>query len=308
MSLSRKFIPLSLILIGLTVAWTAQAQDLRVPLYRLYNSTTRDHFYTANILERDVAISRFGYRSEGTAGFLFQSSSNGRTALYRLYHPVLREHFYTTSANERDRAISLIGYRLENTVGFLSSAADSEFTPLYRLYHSGLQVHFYTPNPTERDRAIKILGFSDEGQPGWIGNIQTQSTLQIFLIDVNNVNAYGETVGCGDSAVAQTIYVPPTITPLRESMNQLLALKDQRVGPAKLYNSLYQSNLSVANINLDALGKATIQLEGQVQLGGVCDIPRFKSQIELTARQFSTVSSVEIFINGQAIDDVLSLK
>ena len=41
-------------------------------------------------------------------------------------------------------------------------------------------------------------------------------------------------------------------------------------------------------------------------LGGVCDSPRFEAQIEQTALQFSTVSSVEVFINDIPLQDVLS--
>ncbi len=38
----------------------------------------------------------------------------------------------------------------------------------------------------------------------------------------------------------------------------------------------------------------------------MCDNPRVKAQLEETARQFSTVTSVKYFINGQPLDAALS--
>jgi hypothetical protein len=55
-------------------------------------------------------------------------------------------------------------------------------------------------------------------------------------------------------------------------------------------------------------GKATIKLSGTLMLGGVCDNPRVKAQLEQTALQFSTVKDVAIFINNVTLDQALSLK
>jgi hypothetical protein len=41
------------------------------PLYRLYSSASGDHFYTTSAAERDNAIARFGYISEGTPGHVW---------------------------------------------------------------------------------------------------------------------------------------------------------------------------------------------------------------------------------------------
>ena len=42
-----------------------------LPLFRLFNSDTGDHFYTQDAAERDHAVAHAGYREEGTACYVF---------------------------------------------------------------------------------------------------------------------------------------------------------------------------------------------------------------------------------------------
>ncbi len=44
-----------------------------IPLYRLYNDTEGNHFYTVSAPERDNAIAAYGYRDEGIAGYVWRS-------------------------------------------------------------------------------------------------------------------------------------------------------------------------------------------------------------------------------------------
>jgi sugar lactone lactonase YvrE len=55
-------------------------------------------------------------------------------------------------------------------------------------------------------------------------------------------------------------------------------------------------------------GLATVELSGQMMLGGECDDPRVAAQLEETALQFPEASQAAIFINGTPLKDVLSLK
>jgi hypothetical protein len=74
-----------------------------------------------------------------------------------------------------------------------------------------------------------------------------------------------------------------------------------------LYNALYQSDLQLESVTVEA-GKAVIKLTGSLTLGGECDNPRVAAQLDATARQFPTVSELSIFINDKLLADVLSLK
>jgi hypothetical protein len=112
-------------------------------------------------------------------------------------------------------------------------------------------------------------------------------------------------VGCNDSVVAVRRDVPRTPAPLTAALNLLLSQKSQYYGESGLYNALYQSNLRIASIS--RAGSAwTIRLTGSLTIGGVCDAPRVQAQLEQTALQFSTVQSVRYFVNGQALETVLS--
>lgn len=126
--------------------------------------------------------------------------------------------------------------------------------------------------------------------------------VNIYMIGIGTGN-----VGCNDQVVAVVRDVPKTAAPLTAALNLLLSQKSQYYGQSGLYNALYQSNLSIASIS--RVGAAwTIRLTGTLKLGGVCDDPRVKAQLEQTALQFSTVKSVQYFVNGKPLDAVLSEK
>ncbi len=93
--------------------------------------------------------------------------------------------------------------------------------------------------------------------------------------------------------------------PLVAALNELLAIDDGLYGQSGLYSLLYQSTLKLDSATIVG-GKATINITGKTQLGGVCDNPRVKAQIEETVSQFSTVTQVAVFINNIPIDQVLS--
>jgi hypothetical protein len=76
-----------------------------VPLYRLFNASNSDHFYTTNEAEMKTAVGQGGYTSEGTLGHIGPSQLPGTVPLYRLLHPT-SQHFYTTSDAERQRSIA----------------------------------------------------------------------------------------------------------------------------------------------------------------------------------------------------------
>jgi hypothetical protein len=131
--------------------------------------------------------------------------------------------------------------------------------------------------------------------------------VQVYLIALEDNGVSGQPVGCGDSAIPVQVEITPTKEVLRASLDKLLALKEQNYGESGLYNALYQSDLQVDRITLEN-GKAEIYLTGTLMLGGVCDNPRVKAQLEATALQFSTVQEVSIFINGMTVDEALSLR
>jgi hypothetical protein len=126
------------------------------------------------------------------------------------------------------------------------------------------------------------------------------------LIALEDNGVSGPAVGCGDSVVSVERSIAPTQAPLRAALNELLAIREQYYGLSGLYNALYQADLTVDNVTIDSNGLATIHLSGTLMLGGVCDGPRVQAQLEYTALQFSTVRSVQIFVNDVPLADLLS--
>ena len=96
-----------------------------VPLHRLFNPETGDHFYTTYEWERDTAQREHGYRNEGVACYVFESQGEKRTPLYRLYNQQTNDHLYTTSASERNTAKGMHGYLDEGITCYVFSDAGS---------------------------------------------------------------------------------------------------------------------------------------------------------------------------------------
>lgn len=135
----------------------------------------------------------------------------------------------------------------------------------------------------------------------------TGQVLKIFLVAIGDNGASGPRIGCDDSLVAVEVSVAPTVAVLRTSLNELLAIKTAYYGQSGLYNALYQSDLSIDQLGLQN-GLASIYLIGDLVIGGTCDGPRVLEQLRASALQFSTVTSVEIFINNVPLEEVLSQK
>ena len=132
-----------------------------VPMHRLYNPYSGEHFYTGSIAERDNLV---------TAGWLYEGVAwNAPTAsgdpVYRLFNPNTGDHHYTMSAEERDMLVS-VGWIYE---GVAWNSADSDNLPLYRLYNPNAFCgsHHYTGSEEERDHLVS-LGWIYEGI-GWYG-------------------------------------------------------------------------------------------------------------------------------------------
>ncbi len=131
--------------------------------------------------------------------------------------------------------------------------------------------------------------------------VTSPQMVKIFVIAVDDNGKTGIPVGCGDSAVPVQVEIPPTQGVLKAALQALLSVKDQYYGQSGLYNALYQSDLRVDSVSIDNSGKASVYLTGSLVMGGECDTPRVRAQVEQTVLQFPTVKVVAIFINGKPL-------
>jgi hypothetical protein len=156
------------------------------------------------------------------------------------------------------------------------------------------------PEPT-RDTQVPTNDQTQNPQP-------TQSTVKVAVVALEDNGKLGTKFGCNDSIVFVNKAVPFTTQPLNAAFKELFGLGSTTIKDSAyksdLYNVIYSmKNLSFDHATIDSNGLAKVFLKGKMGgLGGVCDSPRVQAQIEQTAKQFSTVKSVEAYLNDQKIN------
>lgn len=139
------FVVLALVMFlipGLNVS-AAHASNIS-PMYRYYNPTTGDHFYTTDL--RELEKGKDGYRREGIEGHVFTRRSPGTIPLHRYWNG--ENHFYTTDFKELGKGRN--GYVYEGIECYVYSKQRQGTVPLYR--YSSNNDHFYTTDFRELGR------------------------------------------------------------------------------------------------------------------------------------------------------------
>lgn len=136
-----------------------------------------------------------------------------------------------------------------------------------------------------------------------------EGSFNIFLVALEGEAAEGKTFGCGDVLVPVSRQAPEGVDALSAAIIELLEVEGPMVdaGGRELYNSLYQSDLTFKAARVENR-TAVIELSGNLILGGVCDNPRVAEQITNTALQFDHIDTVEVFIDGEPLEEALSLQ
>lgn len=137
-----------------------------IPLYRLYHSSDKDHFYCTTEAQRSQANAA-GYVDERIEGYLSAKPFNDpdMVHIYRLYHGQKKAHYYTADGTEKDLAI-IDGYDYEGIVGYAYGSSQPDLTPFYHLHKDFTPPnvdHFYTISYAERYNAEHVFGFTYDG-------------------------------------------------------------------------------------------------------------------------------------------------
>ena len=129
-----------------------------VPMYRLYDPNSGEHFYTGSTEERDILVN-VGWYYEGV-GFNFPIVGE---PVYRLYDPVTGEHLYTM---DQDEIATLLAAGWNNEGVAFNSAATQEI-PQYRLHNPNAErgAYHFTSSDDEKNHLISI-DWEDQGI-GW---------------------------------------------------------------------------------------------------------------------------------------------
>jgi hypothetical protein len=123
------------------------------PLYRYWNPSGGDHFYTTNWSE--LGSGRHGWSYEGVQCHVVPRRVTGAVPLYRYWNPSIVDHFYTTNWSEL--GYGRYGWLYEGIQCWVFPGRVAGSVPLYRYWNPGIGDHFYTTNWSE-------LGF---GRHGW---------------------------------------------------------------------------------------------------------------------------------------------
>lgn len=142
--------------------------------------------------------------------------------------------------------------------------------------------------------------------------------VRLFLVELATEGegtgqpAGGETFGCGDRLRGVEVPVAgeglDTAGRIAAALGSLLAAEGGPAVPRHLYSAFSRSRLTVESVAAvpGVEGLFRVELAGELVLGGVCDNPRVRAQLEATARQFAGVEDVEIAIGGQPLEALLS--
>jgi hypothetical protein len=141
--------------------------------------------------------------------------------------------------------------------------------------------------------------------------VEPSDKVKLFYISIGASTGNGATVvGCGDEAIGIDRPIPVTATPLKNSLEAILLVKESiikgpMIGETGLYNALYRQDWELENVSI-VEEEAIIKLSGKYVDYGTCEGPRAKAQLEQTALQFPTVKKVSIFLNEISLDKVMS--
>lgn len=142
------------------IAYTEALNTSTTPVFRLSRNNSR--LYTPSLIERDQAISRYGFVDEGVVSTNDTAPNTDNTPIYRLRSPS-GAYFYTKDRIERDAAIINHGYHSEG-VGFHSLLWSN--SPVYRSTNYNIGLKIFTNSQLEHDLSSERYGYSREGN-GW---------------------------------------------------------------------------------------------------------------------------------------------
>ena len=139
------------------------------PMNHLYNPNSGEHFYTADIKEKEALV-KLGWQDEGY-GWVAPKKATNDEAVFRLYNPNAGDHHYTTDDKEVKTLVAY-GWKSEG-IGWYSAkdaSHNDKTVPVYRQYNpyaNGAGSHNYTVDKAENDHLVS-LGWTPEGT-AWYG-------------------------------------------------------------------------------------------------------------------------------------------
>ncbi|HTK07064.1 MAG TPA: hypothetical protein VL485_07845 [Ktedonobacteraceae bacterium] len=136
-----------------------------VKLYRLNNGN--DYLYlpeTDTTELQSVQSSKYGYKIEGTAGYVYDQQVGNTSPIYRWNNG--KEHFYTADPNERPTGYTKEGipfYSYWQAQSLVGADIPSGYLPTAFYRATNGTIHFYTGSTVELISAQKQYKYTVEG-------------------------------------------------------------------------------------------------------------------------------------------------
>lgn len=207
----------ALLACSIGLAQPALAATKGVNVYRLYNTWSHEHFYTANLDEYKARVAD-GWNGEGV-GFVAPEDGSDQVdgQVYRFFNPNNKEHLYTKDSAEVER-LKAIGWKYE---GVAWNSAKSDQTPVYRLFNPYVTefTHYYTQNTTDRDENV-ARGMTNEGIHWYALTVTPEQNLDDALANLQSILASISTASTTSSSTSSSQY---------ESLDTTLASADATV-------------------------------------------------------------------------------
>jgi hypothetical protein len=133
-------------------------------VFRFFDASNGDHFYTASTAERDALTgATSGLTYEGVGFHSMDPAAAGAVPVFRFNNPTSGEHFFTASTAERDSVVANFpAYHLEGVAFYASAVAGGGMAPVYRYYDVNSGGHLLTASPAEKatvDASLPSLHF-----------------------------------------------------------------------------------------------------------------------------------------------------
>lgn len=129
----------------------------------------------------------------------------------------------------------------------------------------------------------------------------------IYVVALEDSGISGKKIGCEDSLVPIEVEAESSLEFPWNAVEALLNLPPGALEASGLYTAFHQADLELVKYETNNK-TAQVYLEGELMIGGVCDHPRIEEQLYATILQNEQIEEVDIFINGESLQDYLSLK
>lgn len=156
------------------VTITVTERDMGPQVYRLFNTESNMHFYTASAVERDFAMTQVpSFESEGASFFAISDTDPDAVPVFRFFNRETGVHFYTISEDEKAAIDNTLDqFEFEGAAYHAFSSRQEGSIPLFRFFNNETGAHFFTPDPDERDLVHDTLPhFQYEGPAYYVDPI-----------------------------------------------------------------------------------------------------------------------------------------